>query len=94
MEDSQQNTTNNLNVTEDSTTTSSPGAPSAETAEPAILEGTESEAAVNWDQTLTWDNSLAQLKLLKSVGNGSQYSCIVGWSLLTLQGSRLNLPPD
>ena len=56
-EDSLQKTTNNLtdSIQEDSTT---PAPPAPD------YNGT-------WDRTLSWDNSLTQLKLLKSIGTGN-----------------------
>ena len=77
MEDSVQNTTNSLNVsteslTKDTTTTTSLASPSSDSAVVTTVEETGGDPAVSWDRTLTWDNSLTQLKLLKSVGNGSE----------------------
>ena len=75
MEVSHQNTTNSLNVSEESITkdtTTNPAPPSSGSAVPTTIEGTGSDTPVSWDRTLTWDNSLTQLKLLKSIGNGSE----------------------
>ena len=75
MEDSVQNTTNSLNVSEESITkviTTNPAPPSSGSAVPTTIEGTGSDTPVSWDRRLTWDNSLTQLKLLKSIGNGSE----------------------
>ena len=71
VEDSLQNTTNPLNVSEESITkdtTTNPAPPSTGYAVPTTIEGTGSDTSVSWDRTLTWDNSLTQLKLLKSIG--------------------------
>ena len=77
MEDFLQNTTNPFNVskeslTKDTTTNPAPPSSSSGSAVATTMEGTGSDTPVSWDRTLTWDNSLTQLKLLKSVGNGSE----------------------
>ena len=77
VEDSVQNTTNSLNVstespTKDTTTTTILASPSSDSAVVTTVQETGGDPAVSWDRTLTWDNSLTQLKLLKSVGNGSE----------------------
>ena len=59
VEDSPQNTT----LTTSTSSTISTPAPSSP------KEMTET---VSWDRTLTWENSLNKLKLLKSIGNGKK----------------------
>ena len=75
MEDSVQNTTNSLNVSTESLTkdtTTILASPSSDSGVLTTVQETGGDPAVSWDRTLTWDSSLTQLKLLKSVGNGSE----------------------
>ena len=62
MEDSSPNRTL---ATSTSSTVSIP-APGTEKAD----EPKKETETVSWDRTLTWENSLNKLKLLKSIGNG------------------------
>ena len=62
-EDSLQNKTNNLDVSQESITENT----TTTTSTTALPDFTG-----NWDKTLTWDNSLNQLKLLKSIGDGNE----------------------
>ena len=65
VEDSPQNTTLTTSTISTSTTSST-------VSTPAPSRPKEMTETVSWDRTLTWENSLNKLKLLKYIGNGKK----------------------
>ena len=74
VEDSPPNTTlatfTTSPSTSTSTSTSTMSAPTPSPEEAGVPK--EKTEPVSWDKTLTWENSLDKLKLLKSIGNGKK----------------------
>ena len=63
-------TTSPSTYTYNSTSTSTMSAPTPSPEEAGVPK--EKTEPVSWDKTLTWENSLDKLKLLKSIGNGKK----------------------
>ena len=63
-------TTENTITTTTTTPASDP--PPSEPPDVETRETQKDSSKVDWDKTLTWENTLPQVNLLKSAGNGSE----------------------